>query len=161
MKALLSRFALRRSIGVVIEDRRVAVSVVVTTPLGRRQVFHDVQVCDVEPAQAVLERLLQPWIKPTRGKKTGAGPWVQLSVPEPEVFQAVVPITRANSNASPQAYFLQAVQSTNARAEDKIIDLLTSEVEKQPVACVAASPRGAINAIVEDDEWARNARRTG
>jgi hypothetical protein len=174
MKALLSRFALRRSIGLVIDDQRIAVSVVATTPLGRRQVFHDVQACDVEltpavlerlrragctpgatpgcelePARAVLERLLQPWIKQTRGKKTGVGSWVQLGVPESQVFQAVVTITHANRTATSQAYFLEAVQATNIRAEDRIIDLLKLEINEQPLACVAASPRGAINSMIE------------
>jgi hypothetical protein len=149
MKALLSRCVLRRSIGVVIDDRRIAVSVVATTPLGRQQVFHDVQTCDPEPPQVVLERLLQPWIKQNRGKQSGAGPWVQLGVPESQVFQAVLPITPANRDATPQAYFLQAVQSTNLRAEERIIDVLTSEVEKQSIACVAASPRATINAMIK------------
>jgi hypothetical protein len=149
MKALLSRCALRRSIGVVIEERRVAVSVVATTPLGRRQVFHTVQACDAEPPQTVLENVLAPWIKKGRGKKAKLGAWVQAGVPESQVFQAVVPITHANSNAPPQTYFLEAVQATNVRAEERIIDLLKIEVGKHPLACVAASPRGTIASTLE------------
>jgi hypothetical protein len=134
---------LRRSIGLVIDDRRLAISVVATTPLGRRQVFHDVQACDGESQQAVLERLLRPWIKQGRGRKAQVGPWVQLGVPESQVFQAVVPITDANRNATPQSNFLEAVQGTNIRAEERIIDVLKLELNKQPQACVAASPRAA------------------
>ena len=55
-----------------------------------------------------------------------------------------MPITQANRNATPQTFFLEAVQATNVRAEDRIIDLLKLELNKQPLACVAASPRGAI-----------------
>jgi hypothetical protein len=148
MKALVSRCTLRRSIGLMIEDRRVAVSVVATTPLGRKQVFSEVRACDGEPSQAVLERLLQPWIKQTRGKKARVGPWVQLGVPESQVFQAVVPITPANLNAPPQAYFLEAVQATNVRAEERIIDLLKLELNKNALACVAASPRAEIMSMI-------------
>jgi len=149
MKALLSRCALRRSIGLVIENGRIAVSVVATTPLGRQQVFRSVQACDGESPHAVLERLLQPWIKRGWGRKVKVAPWVQLGVPESQVFQAVVPITQANRNAPPQSYFLEAVQATNIRAEDRIIDLLKLELNKQPLACVAASPRGAIAGLVD------------
>ena len=82
--------------------------------------------------------------KPTRAKKTGAGPWVQLGVPESQVFQAVVPISPANLNATPQSYFLEAVQATNIRAEERIIDLLKLDLDKHSMACVSASPRAAI-----------------
>ena len=51
-----------------------------------------------------------------------------------------MPITQANRNASAQSYFLEAVQATNVRAEDRIIDLIRLELNKQPIACVAASP---------------------
>jgi hypothetical protein len=149
MKSLLSRCALRRSIGLVIEDRRIAICVMATTPLGRVPVFQDVQACDVEPPQAVLERLLRPWVKPSRGKKVGVGPWVQLAVQESHVFQAVVPITHANRTASPQSYFLEAVQATNVRAEERIIELLKLELNKNSLACVAASPLSAIVSTIE------------
>jgi hypothetical protein len=149
MKALLSLFTLRRSIGLVIDDQRVAISVVVTTPLGRKQVVSEVRACDGKPPQDVLESLIDPWIKQGRARKATVRPWVQLAVPESQVFQAVVPITHANLNATPQSYFLEAVQATNVRAEERIIDLIKIELNKQPVACVAASPRVAINALIE------------
>ncbi|HKI21170.1 MAG TPA: hypothetical protein VKA15_24975, partial [Isosphaeraceae bacterium] len=94
-------------------------------------------------------RLLDPWIKQGRGGRAKVGPWVQLAVPESQVFQAVVPITHANLNTSPQSYFLEAVQATNVRAEERIIDLLKLELNKQPIACVAASPRVEINSMIE------------
>ncbi len=106
MKALSSLFSLRCSIGLAIDDQRVAVSVVVTTPLGRKQVYSEVRACDSEPAKDVLERLVAPWMKRRRGKKPKLGPWVQVAVPESQVFQAAVPITHANLNATPQSYFL-------------------------------------------------------
>ncbi len=148
MKSLLSRCAVRRSIGLVIEERRIAISIVSATPLSRRQVFRDVQSCEGESAQEVLERVMGPWIKSRRGRQAEAGPWVQLGVPESQVFQAVVPITQANRNAPPQTYFLEAVQATNIRSEERIIELLKLELNKQPLACVAASPRGAIESLV-------------
>ncbi len=148
MKALLSRCTLRRSIGLVIEEQRIAISIVSVTPLSRRLVFGDVQACGGESTQTVLERMLGPWIKPGRGRTAQAGSWVQLGVPESQVFQAVVPITHTNRNAPPQTYFLEAVQATNIRSEERIIELLKLEIKKQPLACVAASPRVAIESLV-------------
>ena len=140
MKALLTRFSWRPTIGLLIGDRWIALSVVAITPLGRRQIFHELLTCDGERPQAVLERLLLPWIKRVHGRNTKARPWVQLGVPEPKVFQAVIPITHMNRNAPPQSHFLEAVQATNIRADDRIIDLLKLEVNKQSLASLAVSP---------------------
>src|SRR5262249_47177072 len=119
--------------------------VVATTILGRRQLFYQAHDCDGEPPQAILARLLDPWINQGRGSKNRLGPWVQLGLPESQVIQAVVPITHSNRNAPPQTYFLEAVQATNVRAEERIIDLIKLEINQQPLACVAASTRGVMN----------------
>jgi hypothetical protein len=149
MKALLTRCGLRRSIGVVIEDRRIAVCILAATPLGHRHVHSAVRDCDGEPPQAVLEGLLRPWIKRGRRRTDPLGPWVQVGMPESQVFQAVVPITSANRNSPPQGYFLEAVQATNLRAEERMIDLVKLELNKRPLACVAAAARNAIDPFFE------------
>ena len=149
MIALLTRYSWRPTIGLVIGDRWIALSVVATTPLGREQVFHDLQACDGETRQTVLEQLLRPWIKRGWGKKTGLGPRVQLGMPESKVFQAVVPITPMNRNAPPESYFLGASQATNVRGEDRIVDLVKLELNKQSLACLAVCPRGEITASIE------------
>jgi hypothetical protein len=140
---------LRRSIGFSIDEKRIAVSVVATTPIGRKEVFRDTQTLGSEPAQAIVGRMLDPWIKSRRGNKPKVGVWVQVGVPESQVFQAVVPIISANANVPPQTYFLEAVQATNVRAEERIIDLLKVELNKHPMACVAASSRGVITSTIE------------
>ena len=93
--------------------------------------------------------MLEPWVPARGAKRAKPKPWVQLGVPESQVFQAVVPIASTNRNATPQSFFLEAVQATNVRAEDRIIDVLKLELNKQPLACVAASPRGAITGLME------------
>ncbi len=59
-----------------------------------------------------------------------------------------MPITHANRNAPAQTFFLEAVQATNIRSEERIIELLKLELNKQPLACVAASPRVAIESLI-------------
>jgi hypothetical protein len=146
--SLLRRCAVRPSIGVAVDAERIAVSVMATTPLGRRHVFGHVQMCDGNTPQAVLERLLYPWVSKPKGGNSGARPWVRIGVPEAQVFQAVVPVTHANKNAPPSAFFLEAVQATNVRAEERIIDLLRLELNKQPLACVAAAPRAVVESLI-------------
>ena len=151
-----NRIGLRPAIGLAIEDQQISLSVVATTPGGRKEVVRDVQSCADEPQETVLERMLAPWLgKPrdplqkTSGKsKHARRPWVQVALPESRVFQAVVPITGANRSSPPQAYFMEAVQATNLRAEERVIDLVKLEMDKQPLACLAASPRPVITGLI-------------
>ncbi|MFI5454616.1 MAG: hypothetical protein ACHRXM_04120 [Isosphaerales bacterium] len=144
-----SRFGLWPSIGLVIDQEQIALSVMATTLRGRREIACKMQECGGQSPEEVLRRMLEPWIPSPGAKRAKPKPWVQVGVPESQVFQAVVPITHANRNATPQSFFLEAVQATNVRAEDRIIDLLKLELNKQPLACVAASPRGAIASLVD------------
>ena len=118
---------------------------------------HEVQPCDEGAHRAALDHLLAPWLKPkkqhdrgpaTRAKGAG-GPWVQIALPESRVFHAVVPITGANRSATPQAYFMEATQATNMRAEERVIDLLKLELNKKPLAALAASQRLLITDIID------------
>ncbi len=89
----------------------------------------------------------------TRSKRPQAGastrrPWVQVALPESRVFLAVVPITGANRSSPPQAYFMEAVRATNQRSEDRVIDLVKLEMDKHPLACLAASPRPVITGLI-------------
>ncbi len=152
-----NRIGLRPAIGLVIEEHQISLSVVATTPGGRKELARDVQSCGDEPQETVLERMLEPWmgrrrasLPETPGKsKHARRPWVQVALPESRVFQAVVPITGANRTSSPQAYFMEAVRATNVRAEERVIDMIKLEMDKQPLACLAASPRGVITTLIE------------
>ncbi len=95
--------------------------------------------------------MLEPWLPPARARASGKGhrPWVQVGLAESRLFQATVPITPANRLAPPQNFFLEAVQATNLRAEDRIIDLLKVECNKQPLACLSACPRAVIVPLAE------------
>ncbi len=151
-----NRIGLRPAIGLAIEDQQISLSVVATTPGGRKEVARDVQSCADEPQETVLERMLTPWLgkrpdplQKTSGKsKHTRRPWVQVALAESRVFQAVVPITGANRSSPPQAYFMEAVRATNLRAEERVIDLVKLELEKQPLACLAASPRPVITDLI-------------
>jgi hypothetical protein len=148
MKRTISQWLTTRSIGVMVEDHRIAICVVADTLRGRRPLTCGVHDCGQESPQDVLQRMLEPWIARPRTKGASPGPWVQLGVPDAYAFQAVVPITQANREGSAQSYFLEAVQATNLRAEDRVIDLVRLELNKHPIACVCASQTGRVSGLV-------------
>lgn len=150
MSGILSGLSSRQSVGILIEDRRIAICVLKSAAGGRpRPVIREVHDRSEEPLADDLRRLLEPIRPPASRRKAELGPWVQLGIADAHAFQAVVPITQANRNAGAQAYFLEAVQATNIRAEDRIIDLIRLEVNRQTIACVAASPSGAISVLMQ------------
>jgi hypothetical protein len=145
------------AVGLVIEDKQISLSMVATTPWGRKEVTRDSQKCEGQPPEVVLERMLKPWLgkrqdprqeKPSKARREYR-PWVQIAVPESKVFQAVVPITGANRSAAPEALFMEAVRATNLRAEERMIDLIKLDLNKHPLACLAASPRLFISGLIE------------
>ena len=54
------------AIGLLVEDRQVCLSVVASTPRGRREIIREEQPCEDGDQAAVLERLLAPWTGPKR-----------------------------------------------------------------------------------------------
>ncbi|HZW34300.1 MAG TPA: hypothetical protein VFF52_26490 [Isosphaeraceae bacterium] len=141
--------ALRPAIGLVIDQDQIAMSVVATTPRGRREIARQTQRCDGQSPEEVLGKLLEPWVSAAVAKRTRAGPWVHVGIPQARVFQATLPITSSNRQNTPQSFFLEAVQATNLRAEDRIIDLIKLELDKQPLACVCACPRATVTELAE------------
>ena len=149
MRALWKRMRYRPAIGLVIDQEQIAMSVVASTPTGRVEIASDLQDYGVESVETVLRRMLEPWVPHRGSRKAKAGPWVQIGLPESRVFQATLAITPANRLSSPQNFFLEAVQATNLRAEDRIIDLLKVEFYKQQLACLSAVPRAQIVEIMD------------
>ncbi|MGC8641549.1 MAG: hypothetical protein ACP5XB_16915 [Isosphaeraceae bacterium] len=145
------------SIGLMIEDRQISLSVVATTPQGRKETVRETQPCEEGGQAAVLEQMLAPWTGPkmengrksSKGAKYANGPWVQIALPESRIYNAVVPITSANRSAAPQAFFMEATQATNMRAEERVIDLTKLELNKQPLACLAAGQRLWLTELID------------
>jgi hypothetical protein len=157
MKSFLSRLSARRTIGLAIEEQQVSLSVMATSPLGSHEIQCETRPCQGDERETVLASLLAPWIDPDHDRPRKADgrpprkrqPWVHVALPVSRVFQAIVPISGANQSAPPQVFFMEAVQATNLRPEERIIDLIKLELNKQPLACLAASPRHLVTEVVE------------
>jgi hypothetical protein len=95
-------FALRPAIGLVIDEQQIAMSVVATTPRGRREIARQTQSCDGLSPEEVLGKMLEPWVAAPGAKRPRAKPWVHVGLPEAQVFQATVPITSSNRQNTPR-----------------------------------------------------------
>ncbi len=144
-----NRFAFPPAIGLLIDQKQIAMSVTVATLGGRREVAREIQSCEKHSAEAVLGRMLEPWVGAPGAKRSRVKPWVRVGLPEARVFQAALPITPSNRQHTAQNFFLEAVQATNVRAEDRIVELIKLDLDNRPLACVAASPRAVIESSIE------------
>ena len=140
---------LQPAIGLLIDEQQIAMSVTVATVRGRREVARESRLCESQTVEEVLNSMLAPWVAPKGTSRRKAKPWVRIGLPEARVFQAAVAITPANRQNTPQNFFLEAVQVTNVRAEDRIIELIKVELDNQQLACVAASPRAVVESSID------------
>jgi hypothetical protein len=136
------------AIGLMIDQRQIAMCVTATTAKGRRTIAQEVQVCEEHAQEETVGRMLDRFVPAAVRKRRKPGPRVRLGLPEARVFQAALPITASNNQHTAQNFFLEAVQSTNVRAEDRIVELIKVDIGGRPLACVAASPRNAVEASI-------------
>jgi hypothetical protein len=136
------------AIGLVIDQKQIAVCVTAATAKGRCEIHHEIQDCDDRNQEEIVGRMLERWLSPPGAKRRKPRPWIRLGIPEARVFQAALPITPANHQHTPQNFFLEAVQATNVRAEDRIVELIKVEIGGRSLACVAASPRNIVESSI-------------
>ena len=117
------------AIGLMIDQKQVAMCVTAVTAKGRRKIAHEIHECDEHTQEETVGRMLERWMSPRPASSDGSpSPWVRLGLPEARVFQAALPITPANHQHTAQNFFLEAVQATNVRAEDRIVELIKVEL---------------------------------
>jgi hypothetical protein len=136
------------AIGLMIDQRQIAMCVTATTARGRRKVAQVVRTCDEHAQEETVRLMLERFVSTPAGKRRKQGPRVRLGLPEARVFQAALPITASNNQHTAQNFFLEAVQATNVRAEDRIVELIKMDVGGRALACVAASPRNAVESSI-------------
>jgi hypothetical protein len=140
---------IRPSIGLMIDQHEIAMSVTVFTARGRREVARETRSCENLAPEEVVARMLEPWVDASGASRAKPKPWVRIGLPEARIFQAALPINAANRQQSAQNFFLEAVQATNVRAEDRIVELVKLQLENRSLACVAAAPRSVIESLIE------------
>ena len=136
------------AIGIMIDQKQIAMCITAATAKGRRKIAEEIHDCDEPDHEAMVSRMLERFVAPPGAKRRGRGPWVRVGVSEARVFQAALAITPSNQQNTAQNFFLEAVQATNVRAEDRIVELVKLDLGGRPLACVAASPRGAVESLI-------------
>jgi hypothetical protein len=136
------------AIGIMTDQKQIAMCVTAVTAKGRRKIAHEIHESDERDQEAIVGRMLERFVSAPGVKRRKPRPWVRIGLPEARVFQAALPITSANHQNTPQNFFLEAVQATNVRAEDRIVELIKVELGGRQLACVAAAPRGPVESSI-------------
>ena len=143
-----NRIGLWPAIGIMIDQKQIAMCVTVATAKGRRKLIQEIHECDERAQEEVMGRMLGRFVPAAVARRRKLGPWVRLGLAESRGFQAAVPITPSNHQNTAQNFFLEAVQATNVRAEDRIVELIKLDLAGRGLACVAASPRGVVESLI-------------
>ncbi len=131
MKALLSKIAIRKGVGLFLGEHDVSVAKVASTPLGPQVISTSSEPYTAENMPEVVERLLVPLLGPKRRASVAVG------LVGSRVFFGTR-LTPKSGDLRPEAEIQKALCSSNISADDLVIDLLRGSVNKLPVARMAA-----------------------
>jgi hypothetical protein len=141
IKTLLAKIALHKAIGLYLGDQEIAVSEVAATPLGPVETASYTEPCTPETAEEVLRRLTKPLLSGKRRLPVAVG------LPNSRIFFGTR-LTRSGGDVSPEAVLQKAFSSPNIRIDDLTIDLLRGDVNKMPVASVAACRKKYMHGVI-------------
>ena len=141
VKSLLAKFALHKAIGLYLGDQEIAVSEVASTPLGPVEIASYSEPCTPETTEEVLRRLTQPLLGGKRRLPIAVG------LPNSRIFFGTR-LTRTGGEVSAESVLQKAFSSPNIRVDDLTVDLIRGEVNRMPVASVAACRKKYMNGVI-------------
>jgi len=141
MKAFLTKIAIRKAVGLCLDEHEVAVVKVASTPLGPVVIASSIEPCTPENVAEVIERLLAPLV----GRK-GRVP-VAVGLARSRLFFCTR-LTPASGAAKPEVELQKALYSSNLPADDLVVDLIDGKVNKLPVAHLAACRKKYMTSVV-------------
>ncbi|MEN6405208.1 MAG: hypothetical protein ABFC77_01930 [Thermoguttaceae bacterium] len=141
MKSILTKIAIRKAVGVYLGEHELAVSKVVSTPLG------PVEVASAKRTYApeTLDETLRELVRPLLGRK-GRVP-VAIGLPGARMFFGTRPMPSAGV-ATPESFLQRALCSSNISVDELVADLICDHLNKQPVARAVACRRKYLANIV-------------
>jgi hypothetical protein len=131
MKALLTKIAIRKAVGLYLGEHEVAVCRAVSTPMGPVMVASSCEPCTPENIAEVVERLLVPLL----GKKRRTA--VAVGVANSRIFFSTR-LMNTGGLTTPEALLQKSLLSSNISIDDLTVDMLRGTVNKIPVAHIAA-----------------------
>lgn len=150
MRALLSRLALRKDIGLALGDREVAVSEVATTPLGRVEVARDREPIGDDGLAAAVGRVLDRRFT----KKELAKARVAIGLPALRVFFSTRPIQADNREASPEILLHEILQSPTLNIDDMAVDMIRLRPGQRQLASIVACRKKYLAGVLAATESA-------
>lgn len=142
MKALLARRSHRRSIGLLVSEREVSMSVMASTLLGRVELAQASEPRGSGPLEELLGRMLGPWLDHRPRPK------VVLGVPLVRVFHSVREVAGAGRK-EPEVWLQESLQTAGTRIEDMVIDVAETVVGKKQVAGLVSCRRRSMAEALE------------
>jgi hypothetical protein len=131
MKALLTKIAIRKAVGLYLGEHEVAVCRAVATPLGPVITSSACEPCTPENLAEVIERLLVPLLGPKRRVPVAVG------LASSRVFFSTRLISTGGI-ITPESLLQKSLLSSNISIDDLTADMLRGTVNKMPIAHIAA-----------------------
>jgi len=141
MKALLTKIALHRAVGLYLGEHEATVCKAASTPLGPVLVESKTEPYTQETLAGVIEQLLSPLI----GTKVRMP--VAVGLAGSRLFFGTR-MTRTDGSVTPEAELAKALYSSNLSADDLEVDLLRGRLNKLPVARILACRTKYISGLV-------------
>lgn len=133
MKELLARFMPYKGVGLYIGEHEVAVSQVVSTPLGLVELVRQSENYAPEQLAEVVTRLLQPLAGSL--KRT---PPIAIGIPARRVFFSTRPINADSSGVSPQAMLRDVLRSPTVCIDEMTVEVTKGQFGKRTLASLAS-----------------------
>ena len=150
MKAILARIPRRRSVGLHVGDREIALSRMAFTPLGPVEIDRCVVPRESGSPSAAIRRLIEP-LRSSRGWNKAP---IAVGMPGMGVFFSTRPVQlqRAAEDQSPQVLLHEILQSANLNIDHMEVDAIRWQPGRHPLASVAACRKRALAPILESLE---------
>ncbi len=145
MKSILDKLPHRKSLGLVINERQLVLSMTVITALGATEVERRTLPLGGDSLQEALRKLLEPLASQPRWLKAP----VYVGLPALGVFFSSRPIKALLRDAAPQALLHEILQSSNLNVDDMEVDMLRLQPGKQAVASIVACRKKYLSPILE------------
>jgi hypothetical protein len=144
VKAILSRSASHREIGVAVGELEVAAGVMAGTLAGRIEVARFRLPYEHDGLAPALEQLLASCVSPEERARCR----VYLGLPALRIFFSARPIQATHQGASPAALLHEVLQSPTLNIDDMVVDMIKHRMGRRTLACIISCRKRYHNMVL-------------
>jgi hypothetical protein len=141
VKSLLTRIAIHKAVGLYLGEHEVVVSKLALTPLGPREIASSREPCTADDLAVVIERLLAPLV----GRRRRVPVAVSLASSRLFFGTRLIPI---GGETTPEAELERMLNPASFNADDLVLDLLRSSVNRARVTRMAVCRKKYMSGVV-------------